>query len=93
MAIFREGDPKGAVALGDDGNRRRLPHGGKIAGIDSRVAISVDPYLTPKFHVTQQWFGYSDPAMEEAWDDVPLLREFAGLDAFEDVSSCKNVKQ
>ena len=30
-------------------------------------------------------FGYSDPAMEEALHDVPLLRQFAGLDAFEDV--------
>ena len=32
----------------------------------------------------QQWFGYSDPAMEEALHDVPMLREFAGLDAGED---------
>ncbi len=28
----------------------------------------------------QQWFGLSDPAMEEALYDVPLYREFAGLD-------------
>jgi IS5 family transposase len=28
----------------------------------------------------QQWFGYSDPATEEALHDMPLLREFAGLD-------------
>jgi len=33
----------------------------------------------------QQWFGYSDPGMEEALHDVPMLREFAGLDAEEDV--------
>jgi len=33
----------------------------------------------------QQWFGYSDPGMEEALHDVPMLREFAGLDAGEDV--------
>jgi IS5 family transposase len=33
----------------------------------------------------QQWFGYSDPARKEALHDVPLLRQFAGLDAFEDV--------
>ena len=32
-----------------------------------------------------QWFGYSDPAKEEALNDVPQLRQFAGLDAFEDV--------
>jgi IS5 family transposase len=29
----------------------------------------------------QQWFGLSDPAMEEALHDIPLYREFAGLDA------------
>ena len=28
----------------------------------------------------QQWFGLSDPAMEEALHDVPLYREFAKLD-------------
>lgn len=33
----------------------------------------------------QQWFGYSDPAMEEALHDIPMLRQFARLDAFEDV--------
>jgi IS5 family transposase len=38
-----------------------------------------------RIHFLQQWFGYSDPAMEEALHDVPLLRQFAGLDAFEDV--------
>lgn len=38
-----------------------------------------------RIHFMQQWFGYSDPAMEEALHDVPLLRGFAGLDAFEDV--------
>ena len=33
----------------------------------------------------QHWFGYSDPAMEEALYDIPLLRQFARLDAFEEV--------
>lgn len=36
-------------------------------------------------HFMQQWFGYSDPAIEEALHDVPLLRRFTGLDAFKDV--------
>ncbi|MDR5880512.1 IS5 family transposase [Caballeronia sp. LZ032] len=31
-------------------------------------------------HFIQQWFSLSDPAMEEALYDVPLYREFAGLD-------------
>ena len=33
-------------------------------------------------HVVQQWFSLSDPAMEEAFFDVPLYREFARLDEF-----------
>ncbi|EIC28645.1 MULTISPECIES: IS5 family transposase [Methylomicrobium] len=37
-----------------------------------------------RIHLMQQWFGYSDPAMEEVLHDMPLLREFAGLDAGED---------
>ena len=37
-----------------------------------------------RIHFDQHWFGYSDPAMEEALHDIPLLWEFAGLDAFED---------
>lgn len=38
-----------------------------------------------RIHFMQQWFGYSDPAMEEALHDIPLLRQFARIDAFEDV--------
>ncbi|BEU75071.1 hypothetical protein MAFF211271_46260 (plasmid) [Ralstonia syzygii subsp. indonesiensis] len=33
-----------------------------------------------RVHFLQQWFGLVDPAMEEALHDVPLYREFAGLD-------------
>ena len=33
-----------------------------------------------QIHFMQQWFGPSDPAMEEALYDVPLYRDFAGLD-------------
>lgn len=33
----------------------------------------------------QQWFRYSDSAIEEALHDIPLLRRFVGLDAVEDV--------
>jgi transposase, IS5 family len=35
----------------------------------------------PRTHFLQQWFTLSDPAMEEAFFDVPLYREFAQLDA------------
>ena len=34
-----------------------------------------------RIHLMQHWFGYSDPAMEEALHDIPMLRGFAGLDA------------
>ncbi|MFM0308819.1 IS5 family transposase [Paraburkholderia sp. RL17-383-BIF-A] len=33
-----------------------------------------------QIHFMQRWFGLSDPAMEEARYDVPVYREFAGLD-------------
>src|ERR1700709_868325 len=33
-----------------------------------------------RIHFMQQWFTLSDPAMEEALHDVPLFKEFAGLD-------------
>ena len=34
-----------------------------------------------RVHFMQQWFTLSDPAMEEAFFDTPLYREFAKLDA------------
>lgn len=34
-----------------------------------------------RIHFMQQWFGLSDPAMEEALHDVPLYLEFSGLDS------------
>ena len=33
-----------------------------------------------RIHFMQQWFGFSDPAMEEALHDLPLYFEFAQLD-------------
>jgi IS5 family transposase len=35
-----------------------------------------------RVHFIQQWFSLSDPAMEEAFFDTPLYREFAQLGAF-----------
>lgn len=66
----------------------------------SRIELLIEPFYPKKgngrllvplgtmlrIHFIQQWFGYSDPAMEEASHHVPLLRQFAGLDAFEDGS-------
>jgi IS5 family transposase len=34
-----------------------------------------------RIHLMQQWFGYSDLAMEDALHETPLLRKFSGLDA------------
>lgn len=43
-----------------------------------RPPFAVETML--RIHYLQQWFGLSDPAMEEALHDVPLYREFAKLD-------------
>lgn len=32
----------------------------------------------------QQWFALSDPAMEEALHDMPVFREFAGLEGWDE---------
>jgi IS5 family transposase len=48
------------------------------AGRRGRPPFPVESML--RIHFMQQWFGLSDPAMEEALFDVPLYREFAGLD-------------
>ena len=37
-----------------------------------------------RIHFMQQWFGFGDQTMEEALYDIQILRDFAGLDAFED---------
>ena len=42
------------------------------------------PYLLGsmlRIHFLQQWYGYSDPAMEDALHDIAVVRRFAGLDA------------
>lgn len=44
------------------------------------------PFALPtmlRTHFMQQWFTLSDPAMEEAFFDTPLYREFAQLQEFE----------
>jgi IS5 family transposase len=48
------------------------------AGKRGRPPFPVETML--RIHFLQLWFGLSDPAMEEALFDVPLYREFAGLD-------------
>jgi IS5 family transposase len=47
-------------------------------GNKGRPPFPVETML--RTHFMQQWFTLSDPAMEEALHDVPLFREFSGLD-------------
>ncbi|MBN9463517.1 MAG: IS5 family transposase [Burkholderiales bacterium] len=47
-------------------------------GKTGRPPMGIEVML--RVHFVQQWFGLSDPAMEEALHDVPLYREFAGLE-------------
>ena len=48
-------------------------------GRSGRPPFALETML--RTHFLQQWFSLSDPAMEEAFFDVPLYREFARLDA------------
>ena len=40
------------------------------------------PETMLRIHFMQQWFALSDPAMEEALHDMPVFREFAGLEGW-----------
>ena len=53
------------------------PHAPK--GKNGRPPFTISTML--RIHFMQQWFGLSDPAMEESLHDIPLHREFAKLDA------------
>ena len=48
-------------------------------GKNGRPPFALETML--RVHFMQQWFCLSDPAMEEAFFDTPLYREFAQLDA------------
>ncbi|CAJ0723041.1 IS5 family transposase ISBmu20 [Ralstonia pickettii] len=41
------------------------------------------PETMLRIHFMQQWFTLSDPAMEEALHDMPVFREFAGLEGWD----------
>jgi transposase, IS5 family len=38
-----------------------------------------------RIHFLQQWYGLSDPAMEEALYDTPVMRRFAGLGGLDEI--------
>ena len=37
-----------------------------------------------RIHLLQQWYSLSDPAMEDALIEVPIMRRFAGIDMISD---------
>ncbi len=53
------------------------PHA--LAGKTGRPPFPTEVML--RIHLLQQFFGQSDPAMEEAQQDIPLYQEIAHLDA------------
>ncbi|TSE31338.1 IS5 family transposase [Tepidimonas taiwanensis] len=59
------------------------PHAPKPGPKGGRPPFAVQTLL--RIHCLQQWFNLSDPAMEEALYDMPLMREFAGIDIGVDV--------
>ncbi|PXW94110.1 IS4 family transposase [Sphaerotilus hippei] len=42
------------------------------------------PETMLRIHFMQQWFALSDPAMEEALHDMPVFREFAGVEGWDE---------
>src|SRR3989344_4765714 len=48
-------------------------------GKNGRPPFALETML--RIHCMQQWFTLSDLAMEEAFFDTPIYREFSGLDA------------
>ena len=54
------------------------PHVPALGPKGGRPAFVIETML--RIHFMQQWFGLSDPAMEEALHDVAMYCEFAGLD-------------
>ena len=54
------------------------PHAPKPGPKGGRPGFAVETML--RIHFLQQWFNLSDPAAEEALHDVPVFRDFAGLD-------------
>ncbi len=54
---------------------RVVPWKGLIALIEPHYPLMA----MLRVHLLQNWFGYSDPAMEEALYETTILRQFAGL--------------
>lgn len=59
------------------------PHYPKVGLKGGRPAKPLPTML--RIHLMQHCFNLSDPGMEEALHDIPVMRHFAGIDAGEDV--------
>lgn len=69
------------------------PHYPK-AGRPGRQPYALETML--RIHLQQQWYALSDPAMEEALHDTPVMRRFArlgGLDAVPDETTILNFRR
>ena len=59
------------------------PHArGAHQALGGRPPFPIETML--RIHFMQQWFALSDPAMEEALHDMPVFREFAGLEGWDE---------
>ncbi|MGE1527037.1 IS5 family transposase [Pseudomonas putida] len=60
-----------------------VPWQGLIALIESHYPKGGRPAYPPmsmlRVHLMQNWFGYNDPAMEDALYETTILRQFSGL--------------
>jgi IS5 family transposase len=54
------------------------PHAPAPSAKGGRPPFAVETML--RIHFLQQWFGLSDPAMEESLHDMPLFQQFVGLE-------------
>ena len=52
--------------------KRHYPKGG-----NGRPPVGLEPML--RIYFLQQWYGLSDPAMEDSLYDITSMRRFAGL--------------
>ncbi len=58
------------------------PHYPKVGAKSGHPPTPLQMML--RIHFMQQWFALSDPGMEEALHDMPVMRAFAGIDVGED---------
>ncbi|MGV7189976.1 IS5 family transposase [Xanthomonas axonopodis] len=54
-----------------------------VSGRPGRQPYALETML--RIHLLQQWYGMSDPAMEEALHEIPTLRRFAQLGGLDDI--------